>query len=87
MEKIKEPHKSYPRNKLIAQVLYLAAYLERWGTGIERIVQMCREYNVPEPVWSVSEHDVTVIFWRNSKEGPRRRLGRLQESGENFLKS
>lgn len=68
VEKIKEPHKSYPRNKLIAQVLYLAAYLERWGTGIERIVQMCRDYNVPEPVWSASEHDVTVIFWRNSKE-------------------
>ena len=46
VEKIKELHKSYPRNKLIAQVLYLTAYLERWGTGVERILQKCSKYAV-----------------------------------------
>ncbi|MBQ0115388.1 MAG: hypothetical protein KBT10_05905 [Bacteroidales bacterium] len=69
MEKIKEPHKSYPRNKSIAQVLYLTAYLERWGTGVERIVQICKEYGVPEPEWTATAHDVTVTFWRSKDMG------------------
>ena len=68
VEKIKEPHRSYPRNKSIAQVLYLTAYLERWGTGVERIVQICKEYGVPEPEWTATTHDVTVTFWRKSNE-------------------
>ena len=89
VERIKEPHKSYPRNKQIAQVLYLTAYLERWGTGIERIVQICREYDVPEPEWSASEHDVTVTFWRIGKDQPIKEgaLGgeNVENSGENQL--
>ncbi|MCQ2259628.1 MAG: putative DNA binding domain-containing protein [Bacteroidaceae bacterium] len=63
-----EPYVTYPRNKSIAQVLYLTAYLERWGTGVERIVQICKEYGVPEPEWTATTHDVTVTFWRKSKE-------------------
>ena len=86
VEKIKEPHKSYPRNKLIAQVLYLTAYLERWGTGVERILQKCIEYDVPEPEWTASEYDVSITFWRNS----RKRLDECNDkngenSGENKL--
>ena len=83
VERIKEPHKSYPRNKLIAQILYLTAYLERWGTGIERIVQMCRDYDVPEPEWSASEHDVTVTFWRNGKDNRLNTEASRGENGEN----
>ncbi len=78
VEKIKEPHRSYPRNKSIAQVLYLTAYLERWGTGVERIVQICKEYGVPEPEWTATAHDVTVTFWRKSKENK-------SQNGENFV--
>ena len=86
VEKIKEPHKSYPRNKLIAQVLYLTAYLERWGTGVERILQKCIEYDVPEPEWTASEYDVSITFWRKS----RKRLDECNDkngenSGENKL--
>ncbi len=65
VEKIKEPHKSYPRNKSIAQVLYQTAYLERWGTGVQRIVQICKDYGIAEPEWSVTNFDVTITFWRN----------------------
>lgn len=83
VERIKEPHKSYPRNKLIAQILYLTAYLERWGTGIERIVQMCRDYDVPEPEWSASEHDVTVTFWRNGKDNRLNTEASRGDNGEN----
>ena len=84
VEKIKEPHRSYPRNKSIAQVLYLTAYLERWGTGVERIVQICKEYGVPEPEWTATAHDVTVTFWRKSKEAEAQNGG---NSGDNSDKN
>ena len=30
-------HKSYPRNQLIANVFYLAGFIETWGRGISKI--------------------------------------------------
>ncbi|MCQ2259284.1 MAG: putative DNA binding domain-containing protein [Bacteroidaceae bacterium] len=83
LEKIKEPHRSYPRNKSIAQVLYLTAYLERWGTGVERIVQICKEYGVPEPEWTATAHDVTVTFWRKSKDAETQNGGNSGGNGGN----
>lgn len=68
VEKIKEPHRSYPRNKAIAQVLYQTAYLERWGTGVARILEICKEYGVPEPEWSATDYDVTVTFRRQAEQ-------------------
>ena len=46
---IKQPHESYPHNKLIAQVLYLTTFLEKWGSGAKRMIELCREHDVPEP--------------------------------------
>lgn len=66
IEKIKEPHKSYPRNKSIAQVLYQTAFLERWGTGVQRIIRICKDYGVSEPTWTATDFEVTVTFWRPS---------------------
>ncbi|MDO4819902.1 MAG: ATP-binding protein [Prevotella sp.] len=82
---VKEPHRSVPRNKSIAQVLYLTAYLERWGTGVERIVQICKEYGVPEPEWTATAHDVTVTFWRKSKEDGAQNGGNFGENGGNSV--
>ena len=87
VEKIKEPHRSYPRNKSIAQVLYLTAYLERWGTGVERIVQICKEYGVPEPEWTATAHDVTVTFWRKSKDEVPQNGGNSVGNGGNSDKN
>ena len=63
-ENIKLPHESYPYNKLIAQVLYQTSYLEKWGTGAGRIVQICREQNLPEPEWKSVNGTISIIFKR-----------------------
>ncbi|MDO4497798.1 MAG: ATP-binding protein, partial [Bacteroidales bacterium] len=42
-DNIKQPHESYPYNKLIAQVLYLTTFLEKWGSGAKRMIELCRE--------------------------------------------
>ena len=43
-------HTSKPRNKLIAQVFYDLGLIERYGNGIHRILDACREGNLPEPL-------------------------------------
>ena len=63
-EKIKLPHESYPYNKLIAQVLYLTTYLEKWGSGAERIIQLCHNQDLPEPEWRNEDNSVSIIFKR-----------------------
>ena len=44
-----KPHNSVPRNKLIAQVFFDIGLIERWGTGIERMIKVCREQGLPNP--------------------------------------
>ena len=63
-ENIRLPHESYPYNKSIAQVLYLTAYLEKWGSGAKRMIEHCKEHNVPEPEWIVENGTVKIVFRR-----------------------
>jgi ATP-dependent DNA helicase RecG len=49
VEDLKQPHESRPRNKLVADAFFLIKYIEQFGTGIQRIINDCREAGVPEP--------------------------------------
>lgn len=64
VDNIRMTHESYPYNKKIAQVLYLTKNLEKWGTGANRMIDLCREQSVPEPEWKVENGTVTIIFRR-----------------------
>lgn len=57
---IKRSHKSYPRNEIVATVLYQITYLEKWGSGIKRIMDACKAENSPQPFWS-EEGGYTVV--------------------------
>ena len=48
-ETIKLPHRSYPQNPIIADALYMTAFLESWGTGVSRMVDACKAVGLPEP--------------------------------------
>lgn len=49
LEELYKPHKSILRNKLIAQVFFDTALIERWGSGIHRMIQACAKQGLPEP--------------------------------------
>ncbi|MBO5809644.1 MAG: putative DNA binding domain-containing protein [Bacteroidales bacterium] len=68
-ETIKQPHDSYPKNPLIANVLYLSTYLEKWGSGVSRIMDVCKQHNVPEPIYEDRGGFIHIIFKRNSYKG------------------
>ncbi|MCD8302638.1 MAG: putative DNA binding domain-containing protein [Prevotellaceae bacterium] len=64
LELLKKRHESFPYNPVIAEVLFQTKFLERWGTGIQRIIDVCHEHNVPEPEWTYEQGIVKVTFKR-----------------------
>lgn len=48
-EDLKRKHKSIPRNKLLADKLFLIKYIEEWGRGTNRIVEEMKQNKLPEP--------------------------------------
>lgn len=63
-ETIKLPHRSYPQNPIIADALYLTAFLESWGTGVSRMVDACKAVGLPEPEYGADGGFVWITFRR-----------------------
>lgn len=66
VDTLKQSHESFPYNENVAKVLYHSTYLERWGSGVKRIVDACVEQGLPEPVWRANAGFITVTFQRPS---------------------
>lgn len=49
-EDLKKVHRSKPRNPLMADVCFKGGYIDSWGRGTIKIIESCREANLPEPV-------------------------------------
>ena len=54
-------HASVLRNKGIAQIFYDMAWIERWGSGVQKIRTACAEAELPEPVFQ-EDQGFSVIF-------------------------
>lgn len=66
--------KSMPRNPLLFGMLYRMDVVEHIGSGVRRIRDLCRDHGVPDPIFDVSEHWVTVTFPRHGgDDGPELR--------------
>ena len=60
--------KSVPRNPLLFGMLYRMDVVENIGSGIRRILDLCREHGAPRPTIDVSADWVTVTFPRADQE-------------------
>ena len=56
--------RSKPRNRLLFRLLHRMDAVEHIGTGVRRIRNLCREWDVAAPIFDVSDHWVTVKFPR-----------------------
>lgn len=61
-ENLMGKHASRPYNPNIANVFYLAGFIESWGRGIEKICEACRSDNLPMPEFTVNPGDIMVKF-------------------------
>ena len=49
LESLRVVHSSHPRNPLIADVCFKGGYIDSWGRGTLKIINACREAELPEP--------------------------------------
>jgi ATP-dependent DNA helicase RecG len=59
-------HNSRPRNHRIARAFFLIRYIERWGTGTLRMIDLCRAAGLPAPEFAEVSGAFVVTF-RKSK--------------------
>lgn len=59
---LKRPHKSVLRNKLIANAFYVRGFIEKWGTGINKIMELCKADGVPQPKFEEITGGLSIIF-------------------------
>jgi len=62
IENLKHKHSSIPYNPFIANTFFRAGYVEAWGRGTIKIINQCKEYNLPEPIFENDGNDFWVIF-------------------------
>ena len=65
VDDLKKEHSSYPRNPLIANAFYFAGFIERWGSGTRRIVDLCKAQGLPEPEYKEEEGGFSVWFYKD----------------------
>jgi ATP-dependent DNA helicase RecG len=59
---LKIQHVSIPRNEKIAHAFYVRQYIEKWGSGTTRMMELCKELGVPEPEYSQYSGGFCVTF-------------------------
>lgn len=78
-EDLRGPHRSVPRNPLIAQAFYFAGLIERWGSGTTRIIDLCRQQELPEPEFQNHQGGFLVTFAKDPYTPERLRTMGLTE--------
>jgi ATP-dependent DNA helicase RecG len=57
------------RNRVIGQVFYRLGLIERWGSGIRRIIESCLEAGFPEPIFEeIGTHFRVTLLTQAIKE-------------------
>lgn len=65
IESLKKPHTSYPNNPLIAEVLYLADYIQKAGSGTLEMIKQCKGKGLPEPDFLEIQGEFRAIIARD----------------------
>ncbi|MCX6666224.1 MAG: helix-turn-helix domain-containing protein [Euryarchaeota archaeon] len=66
VERLTDPHhNSIPRNRLLAMLFYDAGIIERYGSGIQRIIDDCQNNRFPSPQFTEVDHGFQVILFKD----------------------
>lgn len=65
-ESLKKKHRSILRNPLIGKCFFRVKLIEQWGTGTNDIIDMCLEWNLPEPLFEHVTGDFVVTFRKSA---------------------
>lgn len=66
IEDLKKKHDSVLRNHLIGKCFFLIKFIEKWGTGTNRMIKECLKHGLPEPLFEEVTESLVITF-RKSK--------------------
>jgi predicted HTH transcriptional regulator len=64
-EKLRHPHSSIARNHRVCETLFLARYIEKFGTGTLMMIRECRAHDLPEPDFLQHSGEFVTTLWRD----------------------
>jgi len=64
-ERLRHPHSSIARNHRICEVLFLARYIEKFGTGTLMMIRESLAHALPEPNFVQQAGELVTTVWRD----------------------
>ena len=65
LEALKHSHPSRPRNPIIADVAFKGGYIDAWGRGTIKIIDTCKEAELPEPEMQEQDGGFIITLFKN----------------------
>lgn len=62
---LKRSHSSRPRNPIIADVAFKGGYIDAWGRGTIKILDTCKEAELPEPEMQEQDGGFIITLFKN----------------------
>lgn len=69
LENLKQDHNSRPRNPKIAEACFKAGYIDMWGRGTLKILNSCREAELPDPEMAEKDGGIEVLVFKTTAGG------------------
>ena len=66
LEALKHSHPSRPRNPIIADVAFKGGYIDAWGRGTIKIIDTCKEAELPEPKMQEQDGGFIITLFKNT---------------------
>lgn len=66
LEALKRPHSSKPRNPIIADVCFKGGLIDAWGSGTIKIIDTCKQAELPEPELTERDGGFLVTLFKNN---------------------
>ena len=66
LESLCRPHSSKPRNPIIADVCFKGGLIDAWGRGIIRIIDSCKQAELPEPELIERDGGFLITLFKNA---------------------
>jgi len=63
---LKRSHSSRPRNPIIADVAFKGGYIDAWGRGTIKILDACKEAELPEPEMLELDGGFSITLFKNT---------------------
>lgn len=65
-ESLKRQHPSRPRNPIIADVCFKGGYIDAWGRGTLKIINSCKEAELPDPEMNEVDGGFLVTIFKDT---------------------